>query len=499
MDETSALLVTAVRAVETGDTERTLWTDADRSWASRAAAEVVGEGAAPAAFVARRARLAFERLAAAHRALRRAVAALRWRPWIGSALVAGALVLGVAFDRVGGAQRINLLAPPLFTLLAWNLVVYVALTAGAVRRLAGTGGPGPLRSAVMRLASRGGAWRTVAPAGTGPEPAAPRGGDTGLGDALRRLPADWAAVAAPLYAARSARILHLAAAAMALGVLAGLYTRGLAFEYRATWESTFLDAPAVHALLAFALAPGAWLTGVAVPDAAAVAALRSPGSENAARWLHLLAGSVVAIVVVPRLLLAALAGLLERRRARNLTLPLDDPYFQRLLRGYRGGPTRLTVVPYSYAAPPAALAGLEAIAARAFGGATALVVLPPVAYGDEDAFAQERPTGGSGPLAALFAATATPEKESHGAFLAAMAGRRDPAWPLLAIVDESGLRERWRDDDKRQRERRTLWQDFLRDAGAAPLCADLTAPDLAAADAAIDAALGARPAAGATP
>jgi hypothetical protein len=487
MDESSALLVTAVRAVETGDADRVLLTDADRSWASRAAAEVVGEGAAPEAFVARRARLAFERLSATHRALRRAVAALRWRPWVGGVLVAGAFVLGVAFDRVGGTQRINLLAPPLFTLLSWNLVVYVALAVGAVRRLAGSTGAGPLRSAVMRLASRGGAARAGAPA------------ETGLGDALRRLPADWAAVAAPLYAARSARILHLAAAAMALGVLAGLYTRGLAFEYRATWESTFLDAPAVHALLAFALAPGAWLTGVAVPDAASVAALRAPASENAARWLHLIAGGVVAVVVVPRLLLAALAGFLERRRARNLALSLDDPYFQRLLRSYRGGPTRLTVVPYSYATPPAAMSGLEAIAARAFGGATALVVLPPVAYGDEDAFAQQRPSTGSGPLAALFAATATPEKESHGAFLAALAGRRDPAWPLIAIVDESGLRERWGDDAKRQRERRALWQDFLRDAGAAPLCADLTAPDLAAADAAIDAALGARPAPGATP
>jgi hypothetical protein len=184
-------------------------------------------------------------------------------------------------------------------------------------------------------------------------------------------------------------------------------------------------------------------------------------------------------------------------------LPLDDPYFQRLLRSYRGGPTRLTVAPYSYAAAPAAMAGLEAIAARGFGGATALVVLPPVAYGDEDAFAQQRSPAGSGPLAALFAATATPEKEAHGAFLAALAGRRDPAWPLFAIVDESGLRERWGDDGKRQRERRALWQDFVRDAGAAPLCADLTAPDLAAADAAIDAAIDAapraRPAAGADP
>jgi hypothetical protein len=304
-------------------------------------------------------------------------------------------------------------------------------------------------------------------------------------------------LAAPLYAARSARILHLAAAALALGVIAGLYTRGLAFEYRATWESTFLDTGAVRSLLAFALAPGAWLTGLAVPDEPAVAALRAPGSENAARWLHLMAGSVVAIVVLPRLLLAALAGLVERRRARQLPVPLDEPYFQRLLRGFRGGPVRLDVVPYSYALPPAGMTGLVAIAARAFGDSAALIVEAPLAYGDEDAFARRERGAGSGPLVALFGASATPEMEAHGAFLAALAARRDPAWPLLAIVDESTLRERWGGDEKRLRERRALWEGFLKDAGASALCVDLAAPDLAAVDTAIDAALGAAPPAGA--
>ena len=386
MDESSALLVTAVRAVETGDATHRVWSDADRSWASRAAAEVVGEGASPDTFIARRARLAGERLGEAHRALPRAVAALRWRPWVGWTLVAGAFVLGIAFDRVGGAQRVNLLAPPVFALLAWNVAVYVALAAAAVLRLGGDRGPGPLRALVARLGGRAGG------SGASPPPAA-KESDGGIAACLAALTAAWARLAAPLYAARSARILHLAAAALALGVIAGLYTRGLAFEYRATWESTFLDAGAVRSLLAVALAPGAWLTGLAVPDEPAVAALRAPGSENAARWLHLMAGSVVAIVVLPRLLLAAFAGLVERRRARQLPMPLDEPYFQRLLRGFRGGPVRLGVVPYSYALPPAGMTGLEAIAARAFGGSAALVVEAPLAYGDEDAFAR-RERGG---------------------------------------------------------------------------------------------------------
>ena len=98
-----------------------------------------------------------------------------------------------------------------------------------------------------------------------------RGDDDVIGGSIAALTADWARVAAPLYAARAARILHLAAAVLALGVIAGLYVRGLAFEYRATWESTFVEAPTLHALLAVLYAPGAWLLGTTVPDAAQLA------------------------------------------------------------------------------------------------------------------------------------------------------------------------------------------------------------------------------------
>lgn len=63
MNEPNAIAVTAVRAIETADREHATWTDADRAWASRAAAEVVGESAAPESFIATRARLACDRLA----------------------------------------------------------------------------------------------------------------------------------------------------------------------------------------------------------------------------------------------------------------------------------------------------------------------------------------------------------------------------------------------------------------------------------------------------
>jgi hypothetical protein len=108
MDEVAALEISAVRALELRDPARVVWTEADRAWASRAAAEVVGEQADSATFLARRARLALERISGHAKALPRAARTLRWRPWVAWTIIGGAFVLGVIVDR-RWRPRINLL------------------------------------------------------------------------------------------------------------------------------------------------------------------------------------------------------------------------------------------------------------------------------------------------------------------------------------------------------------------------------------------------------
>ena len=473
MDESSALEVIAVRAVETADAERTLWTDDDRAWASRAAAEVVGAEGSPEAFLARRATLAIEKLGARHPALPRAVRALRWRSWVSVTVVAGAFALGFFLDQVDPTQRINILAPPVLALLIWNLVVYAAIVAGYVARYGERADPGPLRSAVTRMA--GGL--------TLPR----RAGVTRK--AMLAFVDDWTRRSASLYGVRAARILHVAAAALAAGVIAGLYMRGLALEYRASWQSTFLDAPIVHSIVAFAYAAGAFATGSPVPDVGAIAAMRSPGSENAARWLHLMAASVAAIVIAPRLVLACLSGLVERHRSKRFALPLDEPYFQRLLRGYRGGAARVRVIPYSYTPSSAAIAGLEAVVARAFGGSAAIAVAAPVAYGAENPRIDVDKPPAATTLVALFNAAATPEREVHGEFLASLARQETGTEAVLALVDEGPWTARWKDEPARVTDRRTAWRQLGEEAQVPVVFVDLLAPDLAAAEQALDAAI----------
>ncbi len=474
LDESSALDVIAVRALETDDRTRTLWTDTDRAWASRAAAEVVGEGGSATAFLSQRAQLALGRAGDRFKVLPRAVSYLRWRPWVGTVVVVAAFLIGVAIDRIGSVQRINVLAPPVLALLAWNLAMYALLAAGFVVRYGDAAPAGPLRRAVVGL-SRG-LWR-------------PRGGRQ-FDAAVVQLVEDWSRISSSLYGARAARVLHLAAAALAAGVVAGLYLRGIAFEFLASWESTFLSGESVRGILAFALAPGAALTGIPVPALSEVEAIRAPAGENAARWLHLMAATVALLVIVPRLLLASFAWVVERHRSTNLPLALDEPYFQRLLRGYHDGPVRVDVLPYSYTVPPAVKAGLERLVAHAFGGSAVLTTTDSVPYGGEDVVAAAARSRHAGCVITLFNATAVPEREAHGAFLAAIAVQAVPAGTLVALVDESAFRARLGSEPARLEERRRLWRELCTDRRVPCAFADLAAPDIAEAQAALERALG---------
>ncbi len=475
MHESAALEVSAVRAIETAGAVAPPWTDADRAWASHAAAAAVGEAAAPEVFLAQRARLALQRLQPRHPGLRRAVAGLGWRPWVALVVVLGAFLLGLVVDRVGDTQRVNILAPPVLLLLVWNLAVFMFIVVARFLPVADGRMTDPVRHTMERL---GAGWRGVRPRST-----------VSVGAWLADLSLEWARLAAPLYRVRAARVLHLAAAALASGVIAGMYLRGLALEYRATWESTFLDPALVHALLSVALAPGAWLGGLTMPDVAQVAAIRAPGSENAAPWLHLMSLTLLAIVVLPRLCLATIAWGLERRRAATMSLPLEHPYFRRLLRAFHVEPAQVWAIAYGFTPSSTSIAGLEALLSRLLGGAATIYLGAPVGYGEEDDPALRKLPAQSGPVVALFNLAATPEREAHAAFAAALKADCSTEQPLLAIVDETSFKARAGDDPQRMEQRRAAWRDMLATVQVVPVFVDLSTPDLPTADAALDLAL----------
>ena len=301
-----------------------------------------------------------------------------------------------------------------------------------------------------------------------------------------RLVDDWSRISAPVYGARAARILHFAAAALAAGVLAGLYLHGIALEYRASWELTFLM-PRVCT----GCSKSRWHRARRSPAFPS----RRPGDrgdprasgENAARWLHLMAATVALLVIVPRLLLALFAWLVERHRSTHLPLALDEPYFQRLLRGFRGGPARVYILPYSYTLPPAVTAGLERLVARAFGGSAAITTAAPVTYGGEDALAT---AGGHSKAPSSPCSTRRPRRNAKlTAPFSPIAGPRERSGTVVALVDESAFRARLGTEPARLEERRQAWRELCADRHVPCAFADLLAADVTEAQAALERAL----------
>ena len=460
MNEAAARRAVLVRAFER-EPASDAWSDDDRAWATQAAAKVEGEGAAADAFIARRASLAAERLATRDKRVPRLLASVAWPAWIGWVIPMLAFVAGAAADSIGAGQRVNLLAPPLLALLAWNVAVYAVIlvrgTWGLVDERAR--GLGPIARLLARAAHVTGA--------------APKRG----GRVAAEFVADWMRASAGLTAARIGRVLHASAAAFALGALAALYVRGIAFEYRAGWESTFLEAPAVHALLGAVLGPASALTGIALPDIDGYARLRFSAGNGviAAPWLHLYAVTIALAVVLPRVLLALGDRWLEARRVARFPLPLDEPYYRALVLTLREEAVVARVVPYSVQLSPQATLNLNSLLKQSLGAKTTVSVASATAFGAEDDVDPHQIVGNATLLAALFALTATPEAENHGAFVDRLRGAA-PAHRLVALVDESAFRRQF-GATPRLDERRALWRGFAAERGVPVAFVDLEQPD----------------------
>jgi hypothetical protein len=480
MNEHDARAATLLQAFETAQPALPAWGDDDRAWATRLALQEAG--ADPQAFIASRARHAMQRLAprepAAARLLARDPSRRAWLAWT----VLAGLLLGLLADSLGGGQRINLLAPPLWGVLGWNALVYLLLLGhGLALLMRREARPGVLVRLTQRL------WRLGALPGLRA---------TGSGGSARLLPGFaglWLRRSAALSAARAATLLHAAAAALALGLIGGMYLRGLVLDYRAAWESTFLSAGAAHAALALLLAPAAAISGVALPDAAAFAALRTVhGSAatgaSAAPWIHLLATTLLLFVVLPRTALAGIGAVRAHWLARHMRLPPDDPYVQQLLRQQRGDVARAVAWPYACAPGAQAEPRLQALLAAALGDGSQLRIEPTVPFGAEDGAGAPLPDGTTLALA-LFDLSATPEAESQGRFVRELAARAKEGAATIVAVDEAAFKRRFPGDTARLAQRRDAWCAFGETLGTLPVFVDLDAPDLVAAPRAVQLAL----------
>lgn len=393
-----------------------------------------------------------------------------------------ALVVGVLLSLYDSRVRIEILAFPLLGVVLWNLVVYAVL---AVSAFSGGRAPGSGSRACP-------AW-TLWPARWGWQRAERMIKQSSfyhrpLSAALRKFSAEWWPLAQPALSQQGRRLFHVGAAAVALGLVAGFYLRGVGLEYRAGWESTFLGPEQVRVLLGWVYGPASLVTGVALPaDTNAIAELHwrnGQGGGRAAPWIHLMSATAILYVVLPRLLLALWATV-RLRDVRQKIVPPESllPYARRVLGASDAAlpaqSVRLTAV--AYRPGVATEHGVQRLLRAVFGPDTRVEFAPVIEYGNEAAMA-DAPLAREGDLdVLLFNLAATPEVENQGAVLQRARGRRDGGGAgsrLLVLIDASPYLARMGGDATlatRIEQRHAAWQEFVRGHGLDACIVDLAA------------------------
>jgi hypothetical protein len=433
-----------------------------------------------------------ERLTRRHPVVERALgleSALTSAAWL---MLPAAFAVGLVLSLLDSRVRIEILAFPLLGVVAWNLVVYGLLLAARVRAA---------RSHDASASAAPWSW-TLWPARWGWQRASRLIKQSAfyhrpLGAGLRKFSSEWWPVAQPTLSQQGQRLFHLGSAALALGLVAGFYLRGMALEYRAGWESTFLDAGQVRSLLGWVYGPASAATGIELPaDDVAMNALHwrnGQGGGPAAPWIHLMAATAILYVIVPRLLLAVAATVRLHRLSGSVVPPESLlAYARRVLGGSDAALPAQVVRLTAFAFEPAAACerGLHQLFAAAFGADTRIEFSPMLAYGDEASF-ETRLRGPAPDIeVVLFNLASTPEAENHGAVLRSLLANPAAGQRRVALVDESPFLAHMGGDDSlsgRIAQRRGAWRDFIRQHGfeacvvhlaAIPAAGPVTAADV---------------------
>ena len=266
-----------------------------------------------------------------------------------------AFLLGLATNLLGPAQQIHVIRNPIFVLIAWNLLVFLALFVLFLRRKIKTqqitnvvpaaNTVESLRSSLRNHQSKvpwvvkyllPGVWhffhRMIFAVHE----------QKNLAQIMRRFSHHWLSVAGALVVSRWRRLLHLGSVFIATGAVAGMYFRGLFQGYRVMWDSTFIvDQESVATFIRVLFGPSLWisnLVGLGLANEISVSRLLTPGGDEADGWIHLFAISVFVAVVLPRLALAAWQSSRLARLSDNIALPLDHYYGEVI-----EGPIRLLI------------------------------------------------------------------------------------------------------------------------------------------------------------
>ncbi|MCX6854318.1 MAG: DUF2868 domain-containing protein [Verrucomicrobia bacterium] len=451
------------RAIEEGDTEGLLLTEERRRDATgRTCAGLTSDmiqseriGDREEAFLLRRSRKLEQEVigwsGSLVRVMERLTAVQGRTAWMLAGWIA-ALLLGYTVSGLDQETEFNLLALPLVGVLAWNVVIMVA---ALFLELKSANRSPMIEWLALRLS---------------PSPADRSGeGDVPTGMTVDQRFSQLAdAPAAERWQRRFRAWLHIAAAMLALGSIIGLYAHGWSKEYRAVWESTLLSDSQAQAFFGTLFKPASSVLRLPLPLEKLTDMQRTLGqaasSAPALPWIHLYAGTLLLLVITPRLLLALLsvwrAHVVMIKRMRSLGW---QTYLIRTLRSVEGGQEVITVLIHATDATPTHREVWTRGVRDRFGRMieTEMIHVP---LGDEDDFVADwKPAHPR--VFIVFNLATTPELEVQRRFVLdvkqALSSRQRDA-ELIVLLDATSIGNRWSPDKMAGREK--LWTEMLQGA-----------------------------------
>lgn len=450
-----AKVILLAKAIEESNDATIGWTQANAEAASLRAAHTVGEGADPVKLLAERAKIVL-RETAEHGINTKLSTKARLPKLFSPLFILLAFVLGGLTDRIASPEHIvNLLSPPYWTVILWNLLVYCALFCCAIG-LIGTSSNHfalPLRSSLIAFVEKA-SFSTLRRKGY-----------------KARFYSEWTQFVSPLVRMHVARTLHFAALAFALGIVASLLVRGFGTAYWAGWESTWLaESPeSVKAFIdyTFGLIPAVGPLPP-MPDLATVTEMRAdrlPYLEtpvSAAPWLLRMMILIGVTVIIPRLVFAVFDTWRMRRFKTNTTLAIDTPYFGNILEQCAQDAVIGNLVVITSTTNRPERDANVALFCRHWGEADDSSIHA-VDFNDEEATLPALTLSLRKPVVLIwFDGMETPEEDVHGALIerARSTYEKQNSAIVTALVDLKEFSTRFASIPERVKERKDVWTSF---------------------------------------
>lgn len=451
------LILLAKSAEQSGDAALG-WTQAESESATMRTAHALGENAPPSRILAERARTVLSALSS--RGVNTTVGTQAKLPtFFAPIFILAAFLLGALTDRIASPEHlVNLLSPPYWTIIIWNLLVYLTLFLCMVGVLGERENRFslPFRNFLATLVEKA--------------------AFTALKKGFKStFYATWAKLCVPLVRMHVARTLHLAAVFFALGIIVSLLVRGIGTSYWAGWESTWLseEPQTVKNFLDFTYGLIPAIGGLPqMPDLDTVVNLRADrlpyldAPVSAAPWLVRMMIIMAVTVIVPRLALILFDTWRMKRFTRSVTLNLDEDYYRDILSKCAEDASlgRLGIVTNSVERP-ARIQTLKFVT-RLWGTDADSEILT-IDFNDPESASPAVVAGERHPVMLLwFDGMETPEEDTHGLAAqklktACTAPTETPA-VLAALLDLTEFSERFASVPERIKERESSWREFAK-------------------------------------